>query len=192
MAPRGTAGNMEVVSGEQRRQAATRLDVPRQVRGLDKIGVDNTNDITVTFGSLFSGAGGLDLGLERAGLKCVFQVENDRHCLTILNRHWPNVPKNEIRPCVGLVGGDPCPIRSTMGKISGSRKPDLSGYFLAMAARIKPRWILRENVVAPDVVEFNAGLEVLGYHCIIIATNSASPSRGPSLKKLSLKVCEAT
>ncbi len=127
-----------------------------------------------TFGSLFSGAGGMDLGLERAGLSCTFQVENDRHCLTILARHWPDVPKNEIRPCVGLVGGDPCPIRSSMGKVSGSSKPDLSGYFLAMAARIKPRWIFRENVVAPDVVEFKAGLEVLGYHCVVIATNSKS------------------
>ena len=114
------------------------------------------------------------MGLEQAGLKCVFQVENDRHCLTLLNRHWPDVPKNEIRPCVGLVGGDPCPIRSSMGDVSGSSKRDLSGYFLAMAARIKPRWILRENVVAPDVVEFRAGLEVLGYHCVIIAINSAA------------------
>ena len=135
--------------------------------------VDSTQNI-ITFGSLFSGAGGLDLGLERAGLKCTFQVENDKHCLTILNRHWPNVPKNEIRPCMGLVGGDPCPIRSSMGDISGSSSPDLSGYFLAMAARIKPRWVLRENVIAPDVVEFKAGLEVLGYYCIIIATNSAA------------------
>jgi site-specific DNA-cytosine methylase len=48
----------------------------------------------------------------------------------------------------------------------------MSGYFLAMAARIKPRWILRENVVAPDVVEFKAALEVLGYTCFVIETNS--------------------
>ncbi len=125
-----------------------------------------------SFGSLFSGAGGLDLGLERAGLKCVFQVENDKQCLAILRKHWPNVPKNEIRPCEGLVGGDPCPIRSPLGKISGSNAKDMSGYFLAMATRIKPRWILRENVVASDVVEFKAALEVLGYTCFIIETNS--------------------
>ncbi len=131
-------------------------------------------DNRMTFGSLFSGAGGLDLGLERAGMKCVFQVENDKHCITILNRHWPDVPKNEIGPCMGLVGGDPCPVRSSMGKVSGSSKPDLSGYFLAMAARIKPRWILRENVIAPDVMEFKAVLDLLGYHCVIIEINSAA------------------
>ena len=125
-----------------------------------------------TFGSLFSGGGGLDLGLERAGLKCTFQVENDRHCLTLLERHWPDVPKNEIRPCVGLVGGDPCPVRSKLAGVTGTSSPDMSGYFLAMAARCKPGWVLRENVPAPDVAEFHAGLTVLGYRCIVIEMDS--------------------
>ena len=135
--------------------------------------MDNSKEIT--FGSLFSGGGGLDLGLERAGLKCVFQVENDRHCLTLLNRHWPNVPKNEVRPCVGLVGGDPCPIRSSIGKLKGAnQQPDMSGYFLAMVARCKPRWVLRENVLAPDVVEFDAALGSLGYYNAILTADSAA------------------
>jgi len=128
----------------------------------------------LAFGSLFSGGGGLDLGLEQAGLTCVFQVENDKHCLTLLGRHWPDVPKNEIRPCLGLVGGDPCPIRSNLGNTSGTSKPDMSGYFLAMAAGCKPRWILRENVCAPDVAEFTTGLEVLGYRCVVVEVNSAA------------------
>lgn len=132
------------------------------------------NDELLKFGSLFSGIGGLDLGLEQAGMKCTFMVENDRHALTILNRHWPDVPKNEIRPCMGLVGGDPCPIRSNASFIRGTSKPDMSGYFLAMAARVKPRWILRENVPAPDVVEFFAAMEMLGYHCVIVEVDSAA------------------
>jgi len=128
----------------------------------------------MTFGSLFSGAGGLDLGLERAGMKCVFQVENDESCLTILERHWPDVPKNEMRPCMGLVGGDPCPVRSRPGAIHGTSQRDMSGYFLAMVARCQPRWVLRENVPAPDVVDFAAALEVLGYRCVVIEINSAA------------------
>lgn len=135
--------------------------------------MDNTEE-QLAFGSLFSGIGGMDLGLEQAGLKCIFQVENDKHCLTILNRHFPDVPKNEIRPCMGLVGGDPCPIRSNASAMHGTRKPDMSGYFLAMVARCKPRWILRENVPAPDEKEFAIGLEVLGYYSMLIYINSAS------------------
>ena len=134
--------------------------------------MDNTSELT--FGSLFSGGGGLDLGLERAGMKCTFQVENEKHCLTLLNRHWPDVPKNEIRPCMGLVGGDPCPIRSSLANASKTSKPDLSGYFLAMVARIKPRWVLRENVLAPDVVEFHAALTMLGYRTIVVGMDSAA------------------
>ncbi len=127
-----------------------------------------------TFGSLFSGAGGLDLGLERAGLKCVFQVENDKHCITTLKKHWPNVPKNEIRPCVGIVGGDPCPIRSSLANSTGTSKPDLSGYFLAMVARCKPWWVLRENVLAPDVVDFTAALTMLRYRTVVVRMDSKS------------------
>jgi DNA (cytosine-5)-methyltransferase 1 len=137
----------------------------------------NTNsheEISLSFGSLFSGVGGLDLGLEQAGLKCTFQVENDKHCLTILARHWPDVPKNEIRPCMGLVGGDPCPIRSSASFLRGTIKPDLSGYFLAMVARCKPRWILRENVPAPDVHDFSIALVMLGYRCVIVEADSAA------------------
>lgn len=126
----------------------------------------------ITFGSLFTGIGGLDLGLERAGMKCVFMVENDRHCLTILDRYWPDVPKNEIRSCMGLVGGDPCPIRSNAGGIHGTKSPDLSGYFLTMAARCKPRWILRENVPHPDSMEFVAAMELLKYRAIIVRMDS--------------------
>ena len=43
-----------------------------------------------------------------------------------------------------------------------------------MVARCKPRWVLRENVVAPDIVEFKAALEVFGYYCVIVETNSAA------------------
>ena len=44
-------------------------------------------------GSLFSGIGGIDRGLERAGMEIAWQVEFDPWCRKVLQKHWPEVPK---------------------------------------------------------------------------------------------------
>ena len=82
--------------------------------------------------SLFSGVGGFDMGLENAGMETVFQCEWDKHANTILNKHWPDVPKwDDVstltgkhilagRPIIDVVAwGSPCQDLSVAGKRSG-------------------------------------------------------------------------
>jgi len=77
----------------------------------------------MTFGSLFAGIGGFDLGLERAGMECKWQVEKDAFCQKVLAKHWPNVKRyedifNVKKPeSVDLIcGGFPCQPFSVAGK----------------------------------------------------------------------------
>ena len=48
-----------------------------------------------TYLSLFTGMGGFDLGFDRAGLRCIGQVEKDRHCLRLLSTRWPDVTRHD-------------------------------------------------------------------------------------------------
>jgi DNA (cytosine-5)-methyltransferase 1 len=58
----------------------------------------------LTVGSLFSGIGGFDLGLERAGMRVVWQCEQNEFCQRVLAKHWPGVP---CHPDVRTLVADP-------------------------------------------------------------------------------------
>ena len=58
----------------------------------------------LTFGSLFAGIGGFDLGLERAGMVGLWQVEIDDYCNRVLEKHWPDVRRyRDVRETHGIL-----------------------------------------------------------------------------------------
>jgi DNA (cytosine-5)-methyltransferase 1 len=112
--------------------------------------------MTLTVGSLFSGIGGFDLGLERAGMKVIWQSEIDTFASKVLKKHWPDVPNlgditkvdwSKIeRPDV-ICGGYPCQPFSTAGKRGGEN--DARHLWPAMHNAIcvlRPSYALMENV----------------------------------------------
>ena len=112
-----------------------------------------------TYGSLFSGVGGFDVGMDRAGFRCVFQVEWDRHCQEILHHNWPHVPKwsdvqevngAEIPPCDVLTFGSPCQDLSTAGKRAGLDGAKSSMFF--QAVRIAKEMRNATNATYPRII----------------------------------------
>lgn len=94
-----------------------------------------------TYGSLFSGAGGFDLGSDAAGWQCKFQVEWDPKARSVLQRHWPNVPKwsdvrdvngAEIPPVDVITFGFPCQDLSMAGTRTGLDGKKSGLFFEAM------------------------------------------------------------
>ena len=126
------------------------------------------SDTPRTFGSLFAGIGGIDLGLERSGLQCQWQVEIDPYCQKILKKHWPDVPlhddvktfppNNRDAWQVDLIAaGFPCTDISIAGRegIHGKGGQGIHGkrsslFFdvIRVARYLRPRWLLLENVPA--------------------------------------------
>ena len=113
----------------------------------------------LTFGSLFSGIGGLDLGLERAGMKCLWQVENEPYCNQVLAHHWPDVKRygdicnvytQDLEPVDVIAGGFPCQDISSAGKKAGldGARSGLWSQFTRIIDGLQPRWIIVENVSA--------------------------------------------
>ena len=84
--------------------------------------------MSLTFISLFAGIGGIDLGLERAGMQCVAQVEIDDYANRVLAKQWPGVRRFRDVRGVGahnlpradvIAGGFPCQDISSAGRGAG-------------------------------------------------------------------------
>ncbi len=120
------------------------------------------------FGSVCSGVGCIDLGLERAGFDPAWQVEIDPRRRQVLARHWPNVQRyedlkdvakraTELPPVDLLCGGTPCQSWSVAGPRDGlaGDRSQLFYSFIRLADLAAIPWILWENV--PGVLSQRAG-----------------------------------
>ena len=110
----------------------------------------------MNIGSLFSGIGGLELGLEHAtGAHTVWQVERDAFCRSVLARHWPGAERFDDVCCVGadlapvdiICGGFPCQPASVAGKRKGMADGRwLWPEFARVVRVVGPRFVMLENV----------------------------------------------
>jgi DNA (cytosine-5)-methyltransferase 1 len=113
----------------------------------------------VNIGSLFSGAGGLDMAVEHVfGGNVVWHCEQDKAASTVLAHRWPNVPNlgdittvdwTAVEPVDVLCGGFPCTDVSAAGKRAGIAEGTRSGLWSEMAVAIgvlRPSIVIIENV----------------------------------------------
>ena len=116
--------------------------------------------------SLFSGIGGIDLGLEATGyFKTTLFSEIDPFCQKILKKHWPNVPiipnvkdinGKEIETDV-LVGGFPCQPFSVAGKRKGKEdERHLWPEMFRIIKEARPSIVIGENV--PGIINTQMAL----------------------------------
>ncbi len=112
----------------------------------------------IRLGSLCSGIGGLDLGLEHGlGAKTIFQVEADAYCRRVLARHWPEAERFEDVRSVGastlvpvdvVCGGFPCQPASLAGKRLAQKDPRwLWPQVARIVAELRPAVCVFENVL---------------------------------------------
>lgn len=108
---------------------------------------------------LFSGIGGLSLGLERAGMETVAFCEMNAYARAVLRKHWPKIPiYRDVRKLTGeclkftvdvICGGFPCQdvsvAKQNREALSGKRS-GLWFEFKRIIEEAKPKYVVIENV----------------------------------------------
>ncbi len=168
------------------------IKIARMTGGVDRyVSIEDPQppQKTLTVVSLFSGGGGLDLGLEQAGLETLACVEMDKHARATLAANRPQwqlidgtgETPGDIRHVDGktllaqvnkkrgevdvIAGGPPCQSFSNLGLKKGANDPingDLYAHYLRLVEQVLPRAILFENVEGfahPRNADVQQGLE---------------------------------
>jgi DNA (cytosine-5)-methyltransferase 1 len=126
----------------------------------------STKSTNLTAFSFFSGALGLDLGLEKAGIDVVLASEIDKRCRETIQLNRPDLPllgdindytgkmileasgfRKGFKPDI-MVGGPPCQAFSTAGKRQGFKdtRGNVFLKYIDLILEIQPRYAVIENV----------------------------------------------
>ena len=108
--------------------------------------------------SLFSGAGGLDLGFEKAGFNTIWANEYDKDIGETYEKNFPHatldrrsitkIPSSDVPEALGIIGGPPCQSWSEAGSLRGidDHRGQLFFDFIRLLKDKKPLFFLAENV----------------------------------------------
>lgn len=142
--------------------------------------------------SLFSGAGGLDLGFQNVGFKIIWANEYDKNIWdthelnfpkTILNKKSINlINEKDIPSCMGIIGGPPCQSFSEAGAKRGTEddRGRLFWDYIRVLRDKRPLFFVAENVSGllaqrhkKDLDAFLKAFEDIGYNVNVQLYNSS-------------------
>jgi DNA (cytosine-5)-methyltransferase 1 len=126
--------------------------------------------------SLFSGAGGLDLGFSKAGFDITWANEYDKDIWETYEKNHPNtyldrrsitkIPNEEVPECDGIIGGPPCQSWSEAGSLRGieDNRGQLFFEFIRLLEAKQPYFFLAENVSGMLLIRHKEALENIKNH----------------------------
>ena len=142
--------------------------------------------------SLFSGAGGLDLGFQKAGFNILWANEYDKtiwetyeknHQTPLDKRDIRNIPSSDIPDCDGIIGGPPCQSWSEAGAGRGidDSRGKLFYEFIRILKDKRPKFFVAENVSGmladlhkEAVKNILSHFEEAGYNVTVNLVNAAN------------------
>lgn len=144
--------------------------------------------------SLFTGAGGMDVGFHNAGINIVKASEMNKFAVMTYKKNFPSVELiegdinehieefDDLKNIDIVFGGPPCQGFSVAGKMNpDDPRSKLIWSFLDVVEKVSPKAFVLENVKALGTLEIWKDVrdeiisrsEKLGYHCIPVILNSA-------------------
>jgi len=121
--------------------------------------------------SFFSGAGGLDLGFQKAGFDIIWANEYDKEIWETYEKNHPNtfldkrsiidIPAEDVPECDGIIGGPPCQSWSEAGAARGiqDKRGQLFYDFIRILEAKQPKFFLAENVSGMLISKHGEALE---------------------------------